>query len=420
MPKNLIHGLIVALNSFLFMSIAQAEQSFPPRYLLYPSQPRVIVTDNVSTLVFRVDEDAASAVRVFVPWDSTFRIDISTRTERAKAAQEIANALPIDLLAEKILLRSFTYHQAPDSELIAFGFSERTIAKTFLLQDTTRGIARELLHHEGTASFLHVSGWVPTVIQTKGERTRFCRGKIIAVPVTIRPGRNTIHYEIVSAENRLIASDTVLVYYGIELSARPAPADFKKSRFHTSADEAECVKCHSLSSANSKEKAVLHCNSCHGAATRQKSVHGLLAANDCRQCHETTTDSGYRTTYSPNQENTKCFSCHEAVGKELKGKPFVHAPLAGGQCSICHSPHASPYVSQLRLRVNDICLSCHTDKNDSNHPVVFHPSEAKSDPRNPEKEFTCASCHNPHAGENKNMLATAGGYFALCQSCHKK
>jgi predicted CXXCH cytochrome family protein len=378
------------------------------------------VRDNVLTLVARVNEETVSAVRVFVPWDSTFRFDIATKGERAQRVRDIERTLPGDLLAQRFLLRSFPYHQAADSENVTFEFSEKRNGRTFLLQDTTRGITKALLSREGTMSILQITGWLPTVVQTRSERTRFCRGNTVALPVTVQPGHNTIRYEILSSENQVTYRDTISAYYSIELSAHPAPPQFEKATFHTSANEAECIRCHSASAGSKKGEHQLRCNSCHAALTRQRSVHGLLAANDCTQCHETKPGSGYRTTYAPHQENMKCFGCHEDVRKELKGKQFVHAPLAGGQCSICHSPHASPQVSQLRMRVNDLCLSCHSDKNDSNHPVVFHPSEAKSDPRNPEREFTCASCHNPHASDNKNMLATAGGYFTLCQSCHKK
>lgn len=410
---------MLAAVAFSTTAFLPREQS-SAKYLVYPNQPRVIVVDNVFTLVLDVDRENVSAVKVFVPWDSTYRLDVSSKAERAKRVQDVANSLPQDLVAKQMLLRVFPYHQPIDSEATSFNFSATKVAAALLLEDTTRGVAKSLFTREGSPSTLQITGWAPLTVQTKGERKRYCQDKYVAVPVTVLPGLNVIPYEILSQPNQRVHSDTLFVYYNIELSSRAVPTGFTKPTFHTATNEAQCLRCHNAAFGKQKEKAALQCGSCHAAMTKQKSVHGLLAANDCAQCHDAKPGSGYRTLYAPHQENAKCFECHETIGKEIKGKKFVHAPLAGGQCSICHSPHGSPNVFQLRMAVNDICVSCHDGKDDNNHPVVFHPTRGTTNPLSPSSEFTCTSCHLPHASDNKNMLASDGGYFALCQQCHQK
>jgi predicted CXXCH cytochrome family protein len=402
----------------LLMSFSPSEEE--KHTFIYPKQSKVVVKDNILTLIMQVDEGGTSGVKVYSPWDSTFTLDLTSKTKRMNLIDEVANSMPDNLLLRKLTLWISAYHQQVNPKEVSFEFRDRIAAKA-LLQDTTRGIPRALRELEGLSAKLQVTGWVPMTIHIKGERDHFCQGKNVAVSAILVPGYNLIPIEFSSSQGQGAQWDTVSAYYNIELHAGPLPPGFMKEQFHTPANEANCVKCHSVSSGSaSKAPQGLQCASCHGAMIRQKSVHGLLAAHDCNQCHDTKAGSGYGALYVPSHENEKCFSCHEPIKKKVRGKTFVHAPLAGGQCSICHSPHGSPNVYQLRKTVNDICYSCHDDKKEGNHPVVFHPSDGKPDPRYPEKDLSCASCHDPHAADNKNMLAMPGGYFALCQSCHNK
>ena len=422
MLKRIRSSVTAVTIACLLTSFSQNERSPQAKYTyIYPQHPNVVVKDNILTLVLQIDEESISAVKVYLPWDSTFSLDISSKSGRQKRIEELVVSLPEDLLLKKLVLQGTAYLQQLEPEQASFDFRDRMNAITVLLQDTTHGISRSLRDQQGLSATLQATGWIPVTIHTKGERSSYCRGKYVAISAGLLPGYNLIPIEFSSSQGQVTQLDTLSALYNVELQTIPLPPGYSKGVFHTPASESECARCHSASSGSaSKTPQALKCASCHGAMTRQRSVHGLLAAHDCTQCHDNKAGSGYGPTYVPSHENQKCFSCHEPIKNKVEGKPFVHAPLAGGQCSICHSPHGSPNVYQLRKTVNDICYSCHDDKKEGNHPVVFHPSDGKPDPRYPEKDLSCASCHDPHAADNENMLAMPGGYFALCQSCHNK
>lgn len=118
-----------------------------------------------------------------------------------------------------------------------------------------------------------------------------------------------------------------------------------------------------------------------------------------------------------------CKKCHK--GKN-DGK-FGHEPAATGSCNICHNPHASSAPSLLREPSWLLCTHCHTDKSSGVHVLVgivggsSHPTKGIRDPSQPDKQFSCVSCHNPHSANSKTLFARNTGTFTeLCQLCHQK
>lgn len=102
-----------------------------------------------------------------------------------------------------------------------------------------------------------------------------------------------------------------------------------------------------------------------------------------------------------------CVGCHEAFEDILK-MPFIHTPLAEGECSSCHNPHTSSHELFLAAEPGRICYECHDD---------LIPVEAKSI-HEVVTDGRCASCHDPHAAENKMNLVAAGS--KLCFGCHEE
>ncbi len=100
-----------------------------------------------------------------------------------------------------------------------------------------------------------------------------------------------------------------------------------------------------------------------------------------------------------------CLTCHPNF-EETLAQPFVHSPVRNGDCSDCHSPHASEHGKLLSDEPNRICATCHADivpdKAASAHPDVV--------------AGNCVKCHDPHASKNKGVLLKAGN--ELCLSCH--
>lgn len=109
----------------------------------------------------------------------------------------------------------------------------------------------------------------------------------------------------------------------------------------------------------------------------------------------------------PGAAGKLCLSCHTEFEEKLKRK-FVHTPVKAGECTGCHSPHASAHGKLLSASPSGICLTCHQD-------VI--PARASSVHR-VAVEGNCVACHDPHASGTKGNLLKAGN--DLCLGCHKE
>ncbi len=86
-------------------------------------------------------------------------------------------------------------------------------------------------------------------------------------------------------------------------------------------------------------------------------------------------------------EDINCYSCHDRKDESK----FVHGPIGGGACSICHDPHGSGRKSLLRAEVREMCVSCHDQESSKKHI-------------NAKKNRKCNRCHNPHGGNDQFFL----------------
>lgn len=109
----------------------------------------------------------------------------------------------------------------------------------------------------------------------------------------------------------------------------------------------------------------------------------------------------------PGAKGKVCLTCHVDFEDTLK-LPSVHAPVKAGNCSACHSPHASDHGKLLAEEPSKICLECHAE---------VLPKDAKS-VHQPALEGNCVKCHDPHAAKNRKNLLAAGN--DLCFGCHKE
>jgi predicted CXXCH cytochrome family protein len=123
-----------------------------------------------------------------------------------------------------------------------------------------------------------------------------------------------------------------------------------------------------------------------------------------------------------------CSICHEDVIKAWEAKKYQHAPAAAGDCTVCHSSHASDEKYFLLKKTNELCIGCHGEQSSGKHVIasfIFgssHPVDGKINPLKPENSFSCVSCHSPHASNAEKLFAfdTQGGSINICQACHKK
>jgi predicted CXXCH cytochrome family protein len=412
------------IHTALFVSIAllcTAFTTFQERPVtgfdvIYPNNPKVVRKDNTMNVVFQTDPSIVGRVIVYALFDTTFSLTLPSKVKRVQLASEFSDSLPANLILKSVRLIITPWHQRPDTSTDIFPFVARVKGKNFFSGDTTKNTNRSYHLKDAVYGTFHLTGWIPVNIVTVDGRTAYCRDNIVAVPVCLVPGLNLIPYEVYSTQNTLLAFDSISAFYATEIDGSAPPEGFETQTFHIDAKKQLCVKCHATGEGAG---AALNCASCHAAMARQKAVHAPVAGGDCSGCHEEKAGKGYPVAYAPDAESETCFNCHDEVAKAVKNQN-PHAALMDGHCSKCHSPHGSPVTAQVRTRINDVCFTCHAEKAEGNHPIVFHPTGDKMELKNPNKELTCASCHNPHASENKKLLRFPGGPYSTCQKCHSK
>jgi len=264
-----------------------------------------------------------------------------------------------------------------------------------------------------------------------------------SVPLMV--GVNNIHI-IAFKDNKQVDETSISVFRRSELSREYAipPSGFSKNYFHMK-DRSLCAPCHILKPGLFDKKPVdisafptktltnefktdtsaSTCYSCHKALIAYPFVHEPASVWSCFSCHE----DGAIPNYSVSKPYTRmCFSCHLKQKEEREVKKYFHGPYTTGICSICHNPHASDYPFMLMKSTWDLCVSCHMEKGSGKHilerymfsaGVVFHPTRGAKDPLREGKEFTCASCHNPHASYSPKLWRwDVGSGFSLCKKCH--
>lgn len=202
------------------------------------------------------------------------------------------------------------------------------------------------------------------------------------------------------------------------------------------------------------------CATCHDEAV--KKIDGAKVAHpgaqgDCTSCHDP--HAGKAIAFLKPNPVAVCESCHSDQADAHREKKVLHDPVFKQGCYICHEPHGGNRDHLLRADVNDLCLQCHSPlarglknpetntesilgdtvllpvgyvakaphlemdvKSRIGHPVPSHPVSGM-DPRGDgkSKPLNCVSCHDPHAGQEKNILLSKDGSIrSLCIDCHKE
>jgi len=256
---------------------------------------------------------------------------------------------------------------------------------------------------------------------------------------------------------------------GIRTPRGRARIDLKKETVHAALDAGGCVACHVAGHSATqpkllKKRPVELCYDCHDRKDGTPFVHSAVRLGDCAVCHEPHSSNFKPLLRKPKPADT-CFLCH---ADDATGRAFVHRPVADGQCTACHSPHGASYEFSITRGagkalcftchkqmdagknkhpalerygctychdphaannpffmsrpVNEICQTCHVDKQDGTHVTSFIPKGHKiiggPDPHNIDHDFSCASCHNPHGSDGKKLLRFGEGPMEVCDWCH--
>lgn len=260
------------------------------------------------------------------------------------------------------------------------------------------------------------------------------------------------------------------------LGCHEAHGSEQSVRLLRNAVPALCVSCHKPDGAAFQARHMKYpvgkasCTSCHDPhgsdqpALLLNNVHPPLADGGCSQCHEApesatpfatkrpgfelckgchdemvNTTMAKRSLHWPVADKTGCVNCHnphaskhekllKASTPQLCGRCHAdtlkrvaattvkHAPVDGGTCAACHSPHGSDGAYLLNdPSVIKVCSACHDYGTHSAHPI----GDKAIDPRNKNLRVDCLSCHKGHGTEFKRMLL-AETNVELCTQCHKK
>lgn len=255
--------------------------------------------------------------------------------------------------------------------------------------------------------------------------------KIVCVDgITLSYGSNKI--KIVSMrEKKKVGLQELTVLLRTSLSPAWTSLQEGVSRFvfHDSLITKQCEPCHQMEfketpdAAASSEKSP--CYVCHKKMLSSYMVaHGPAAVWSCFICHSQTAEKDKIATMGATSRS--CVECHDQQINLWKSKKLLHGPLIDGDCIVCHNPHASAFKYLLRLRAYDLCISCHDNIVGGAHVIGGfsggkHPLKLPRNPYKPGTEFSCASCHNPHAGDSPFFLYNYKGpeeKSEYCKSCH--
>lgn len=140
------------------------------------------------------------------------------------------------------------------------------------------------------------------------------------------------------------------------------------------------------------------------ATNPEPSVRALLATSPFATSERATN----LDPHAPSALDVDCLRCHPKIQDAVK-RAVPHKPAADGECTGCHSPHATRFEKLLNARERPLCATCHKDQ-----VTEF----MKGSVHTPIKQGQCTSCHEVHGSANASLLVRDGN--ELCLGCHKE
>ena len=233
----------------------------------------------------------------------------------------------------------------------------------------------------------------------------------------------------------------------------------------------DCGVCHEIGHSGDNLKLLKKgqldlCYSCHERQDKARFPHTAVIAGDCSVCHEPHSSTQPKLLAAAAPAST-CFKCHQ---DDLTGRKVIHKPLEkgcdqchlshgganrhllkGGEgkkacqvchqapvdagkvkhaalerygCTGCHDPHGTANRFLIAKKTNDLCSGCHEGQKDGRHvsSIVARGHTVGgpdlTDPRKPDRPFSCASCHNPHGSDFPNFFYMGNTAMESCDGCH--
>ncbi|MDT8418928.1 MAG: cytochrome c3 family protein [Desulfuromonadales bacterium] len=196
---------------------------------------------------------------------------------------------------------------------------------------------------------------------------------------------------------------------------------FTGKTVHQPVADDDCLSCHDPHQSDVKfqlkstsQEAL--CGECHGDDRSQhKYLHGPVGTGNCVACHNP--HASNHASLLHEQEKDLCFLCHQDRKEEFSRK-YVHAPIEEG-CGVCHEPHGSETRHQLKSTIDmkgygqtAPCLSCHMELNPELSRNILNAKVGHK----PVRDGNCTACHTPHASNYEFQLKAP--VQELCFTCH--
>ncbi len=203
-------------------------------------------------------------------------------------------------------------------------------------------------------------------------------------------------------------SDEIDVLCGPRIS-REFERMFPTYSFHADAPSSVCLECHVPPTAGAEVDGGEGdwCLQCHGVIRDRFRMHLESGSGECTTCHLVDPDLSLEAAGVYSDMNP-CYLCHKDKIGEF-AKDYIHGPVAGGTCTICHDPHGSRYEGSLQSPVPILCMYCHSDLDEPTEDSIVH---------KPFAEGKCVACHDPHATNNRWVLVQSSQ--ELCIGCHSE
>lgn len=208
-------------------------------------------------------------------------------------------------------------------------------------------------------------------------------------------------------EDSMIQGKTIEVMYSPAID-RHYSSLYPPYTFHDETPKKLCMRCHKGGNSDDMEESgTQSCLICHQNLKEKFRKHTKFEDASCLICHDLNQDLSASSGEFRLSSNL-CFKCHEdKIGRF--GQEYVHGPVAGGNCTICHSPHGSLYENNLNSPSQILCYSCHDTVEDQLEKKVVH---------KPFEMGWCVECHDPHSTNNKWVLIKSSE--TLCLKCHQE
>lgn len=248
----------------------------------------------------------------------------------------------------------------------------------------------------------------------------------------------TCHDPHQSSQKHLMAKFTHMPFVGGQCDSCHKPAVGGKVVLTTATAKETCVTCHSDQVTRIEKAPVQHPG----------------AVGDCTDCHNP--HAGKSPGFPKPDAVNVCLGCHATQAEEHK-KKHLHQPAFEQGCSTCHEPHGGDNAHLLRAATpNKLCLECHGPdtvpvklegehlvtifggkvklpedyftkvatlpiKYGRGHPTEKHPVvDQTDDATKGTVPLNCATCHQPHASAEPDLLVKdQANNMLFCANCHK-